>query len=440
MKFAKIYLLIFLIQLTSSSIFYINFKKEGPDPKKELIDNMYENDIITNDITFGTPEQKIPLHIKCEVFSLYVSSTLILGDFPKYDSSKSSTYKLLETRSYNIQPFSKAQNVLDTIKINNKEILKYNFIVAETLRYNQSGVLGLLPNSNNDILLNGTNIIKQLKEEKKITNSYAFTLNYTDGDNGQIIIGDYPHVYNPIYFIDDYMSTQTKIRKGNDFHWDIGFDEILYKNTSLPGFIYDGEIVFEFNLVLGSSKFAEFIEKDFFTKKIRDDKKCFRQSYYHKTTYVSFNYYYCDLDVNITEFGNITFSLKSLGDPIIFTPEELFKKEGDKYYFQFIFSTGTIYRWKLGNLFLKKLKTVVFDLDKKMIGRYTMKTDPKEKQKQKEDEYKHKRNTWIIVVILIIICVFLALYAKKLIKRANKKRRRNLIDEEYDYTTVDKIT
>ncbi len=401
---------------------------------------MYENDIITNDITFGTPEQKIPLHIKCEVFSLYVSSTLILGDFPKYDSSKSSTYKLLETRSYNIQPFSKAQNVLDTIKINNKEILKYNFIVAETLRYNQSGVLGLLPNSNNDILLNGTNIIKQLKEEKKITNSYAFTLNYTDGDNGQIIIGDYPHVYNPIYFIDDYMSTQTKIRKGNDFHWDIGFDEILYKNTSLPGFIYDGEIVFEFNLVLGSSKFAEFIEKDFFTKKIRDDKKCFRQSYYHKTTYVSFNYYYCDLDVNITEFGNITFSLKSLGDPIIFTPEELFKKEGDKYYFQFIFSTGTIYRWKLGNLFLKKLKTVVFDLDKKMIGRYTMKTDPKEKQKQKEDEYKHKRNTWIIVVILIIICVFLALYAKKLIKRANKKRRRNLIDEEYDYTTVDKIT
>ena len=438
MKFAKIYLLIFLIQLTSSSVFYINFKKEGPDSKKVLLENMYENNIITNDITFGTPEQKIPLYIKFEVFSLYVSSTLILGDFPKYDSSKSLTYKLREKRSYNIQPFSKAQNVLDTIKINNKEILEYNFIVAEALRYNHSGVLGLLPNPNNDKLLNNTNILKQLKE-KKITNSYAFTLNYTDGDNGQIIIGDYPHECNPIYFIDDYMSTQTKIRKGNDFHWDIGFDEILYKNTSLPGFIYDAEIVLEFNLVLGSNKFAEFIEKDFFTKKIRDEKKCFRESFYHKTTYVSFNYYYCDLDVNITELGNITFSLKSFGDPIIFTPVELFKKEGDKYYFQFIFSTGNIYRWKLGNLFLKKLKTVVFDLDKKMIGRYSMKTDPKEKQKQKDDEFKRKRNIWIIVVILIIICVFLAIYARKLIKRANKKRRKNLIDEEYDYTTMDKI-
>ena len=74
-----------------------------------------------------------------------------------------------------------------------------------------------------------------------------------------------------------------------------------------------------------------------------------------------------------------------------------------------------------------------------MIGRYSMKTDPKEKQKQKDDEFKRKRNIWIIVVILIIICVFLSIYARKLIKRANKKRRKNLIDEEYDYTTFDKI-
>ena len=136
--------------------------------------------------------------------------------------------------------------------------------------------------------------------------------------------------------------------------------------------------------------------------------------------------------------SNVTFKRKDWGEDIVFTPKELFREVDDFLYFQifFINNDRTFYRWKLGRIFLQKVKTIILDKDRKIIGRYTMETNPDLKEKEEKDESKKKKWIWIIVIILIIISIILIYYANKLFSKIRRKKRLNEVIDDYDYTPV----
>ena len=105
------------------------------------------------------------------------------------------------------------------------------------------------------------------------------------------------------------------------------------------------------------------------------------------------------------------------------------------YILSFIF----IYKKKflsLNNIFSLSTKNIY--KDRKIMGRYTMETNPEIKEKEKEDDSKKKKRIWIIVVILISISIILGFYLNKLFTKLRRKKRLNEVIDDYDYTPVNK--
>ncbi len=228
-----------------------------------------------------------------------------------------------------------------------------------------------------------------------------------------------------------------EMRSGDEFHWDLKFDGIYYKNLTNINYINYAELTTDIDIIIGSNKFKETLNKDFFASAVRNN-ECFSKSTYYN--YDTLFYYYCNPNINISNLDDIVFKRKDWGNDIIFTPQELFKTIDNYKYFLifFINNDRSFYRWKLGRIFLHKVKTIVLDKDRKIMGRYTMETNPEIKEKEKEDDSKKKKRIWIIIVILISISIILGFYLNKLFTKLRRKKRLNEVIDDYDYTPVNK--
>ena len=437
MKINFLFFSIFILIINKShnlGIYRLPFKKRETHNKDKIV-NIIKTELVT-EISIGSPGQKLPLTINLDTFSFYVAHTSITGDFPKFNLEKSSTYKLINKYTYSIQPFFSGYHSNDTISFNNTNIPEFIFVLADNLKYNSSGAIGLSPTAYHDHKINDCNIIEQLKKKNLIKN-YVFTINFTNETEGEIIIGDYPSEYNRYYVEDDFIYMKAEMRAGNEFHWDLKFDGIYYKNTTSYLYINYAEFSTDIDIIIGSNAFKESLDKDFFKEAIRE-KQCFTAQINYE--YQTLHYYYCNLNVNVSKIGNIEFKRKDWGVDYLFTPQELFKIVDDYKYFLifFINSDRSFYRWKLGRIFLHKVKTIVLDKDRKIMGRYTMETNPEIKEKEKEDDSKKKKRIWIIVVILISISIILGFYLNKLFTKLRRKKRLNEVIDDYDYTPVNK--
>ena len=205
MKIIFLFFSIFILNIfkaNSKGIYRLPFKKRETH-NKDMIINIIKNEIVT-EISIGNPGQKIPLLICLDTFSFYVADPTIVGDFPKFNPNKSSTYNLIKKNSYSVQPFYSGYHSKDIISFNNTIINDFTFVLADNLKYNSSGAIGLSPTPYNDNKINDCNIVEQLKK-KGLTNNYVFTINYTSETEGEIIIGDYPSEYNRYYVQDDFL-------------------------------------------------------------------------------------------------------------------------------------------------------------------------------------------------------------------------------------------
>ena len=429
--FLFIFSIIFISIKTQQRIFRFPFKKKESNDK-DIIKSVLENKIYT-EINIGTPPQKIPVQINLDIFSFYLADPTIKGDFPKFNSTKSSSYSYSQRITFfNIQPFRSGYHSKDYLYFNNTKLSDFLFILADQLYNNNSGVLGFAPMCLHEKRVNDTNILDQLKK-KNLVKSYVFTVNYTSENEGEIIVGDYPSEYNIYYMKEDFLYIKAEMRS-YEFHWDLSFDGIYFNNVTSITYTYYAEFNIDLDIIIGSKKFRNELNIAFFDKKI-ENKECFYNLIYYK--YSNLYYFYCNLDTNISNFSDIEFRRKDWGESVIFTSKELFKKVGNHLYFIIFFEESSVfYRWKLGRIFFQKLKTVVFDKERKIIGRYTMETDPLIKIREEEAKKRKKRNIWIILICLIIICLFLALYANKLFSKFIRKKRINELIDDYDYSPV----
>jgi hypothetical protein len=424
--------IIFIHKINSLGIFRLPFKKRETHNKDKIMD-IIKNEIVT-EISIGSPGQKLPLLICVDTYSFYVADPTIMGEFSKFDSNKSSTYKLIQKNTYSIQPFYSGYHSKDTISFNNTNINDFIFVLADKLKYNSSGAIGLSPTHYHDSKISDCNIVEQLKK-KGLTNNRVFTINYTSETEGEIIIGDYPSEYNRYYVKDDFLYMNAEMRSGDEFHWDLKFDGIYYKNLTNINYINYAELSTDIDIIIGSNKFKETLNKDFFARAVRNN-ECFSKSTYYN--YDTLFYYYCNPNINISNLDDIVFKRKDWGNDIIFTPQELFKTIDNYKYFLifFINNDRSFYRWKLGRLFLQKVKTIILDKERKIIGRYTMETNPEIKENELKNELKTKRRIWIIVIVLIVISIILAFYLNKLFTKMRRKKRLNEVIDDYDYTPV----
>ena len=409
--------------------FYTKEEKLENLSHNSLMTKMFPNKIETK-INIGTPNQEIPLRIKLLRYPISISSkSLNYFKIEKFDEKNSSTYISLDIREnyYGYQDFQLAKKSKDNIFLNNNNITLNNFTfflaTMELQNYMESGVLGLRIPDNNYRTID-VNFIKQLKE-RNLINSYNFFIRYLNEKEGELIIGNLPHeindnIFNENNFI-EFKATIISDSLGFCFK-DSFFGNILIESD------FKGELAIEDNFIRGDNSFKNILVKHFF--QIYFDRKiCFNSSF----DYLEFkknDFFYCNKNINLSEFQNINFTVKDTNFEILFESKDLFFEYNDYYYFVIYFPqiSYNYNHFRLGKPFFKKY-LITFNQDKKMIGYY--KTIIKEKNINFNINKKYI--PWIITIISVIGMLIMGFYILYYRPFRLRKKRANELEDEYDY-------
>ena len=373
------------------------------DKTFNYINYILNNDLIT-EISIGTPFQKIPISIRMEQEPTYLTPPFLNGLF---NSNNSKTfYSDFIEGEYGDEIIKKAYSFQDNINLdfldNEKIISNITFLYAIKQKSKRNklnlGNLGLYykPYSGN----NSLNLIFQLKN-KNLISSLVYSFNFINDNEGDLYIGEYPHIFNKSYFNDFNLNN---INVNLLFVWSSQFDKItfgndiieikrFYLNSSLGG-------------IIGPKKFLDNIQKLYFNQKIKEN-KC---KILNENIYI---YFECNKDLDISDFPNLDFYLKENNLNFNINYNDLFEVINDKLYCKLIFQKYNTLHWYLGIPFLKKY-IVAFDQDKKLFTFYKMNNE--------------KTN---FIPLYLLICFVLIL----ILSRYYKPKR--IRSSEIDYNLID---
>ena len=416
-------------------------------------------------IKIGTPSQELSLRIKTLSIQLSINS-IQMGTYKitRFNESNSSTFINLEPNSYSHnygQPdFTFAMKSKDVINLENKLSLdNFTFLLGiEDYNINrESGVFGLRI-ADLDHRVNDVSFIKQLKERNLIKN-YTFFIQYEKDEfnqtnSGKIIIGTFPHEYDPKkynqkYFREFYAeivgsSMGFKIKKA--FYGDIFINED-----------FKAQLAIEDYFIRGTEKFKKILLEKFFQKNIDSGLCSFSSFDYMQDKQLGF--FYCKTDLNLSEFKNIIFTVDNFGMSdedkenfdlnnthliIELNYKDLFAEFDNKYYFLMYFpkrNYETDY-FKFGKIIFQKY-ILNYNLETKKFGFYINeeKEDKNNNNKEKpNDENKNSDKkeenfvSWILVGILgfaVLVLIGYLIYINPCKKRS--KRANELMDDNYTY-------
>ena len=428
---------LFHIILFSKIILSLNYIKIPFERtyKEKITKNNYLDYLINSKLTckipIGTPEQIIPFHIKLNKYATFISSSNIKeinNDIIKFNEIQSSSYEKSNKINYYSpnQEFSYGIESIDNFNLKNDKNKKLNkkiqFILATSLRKNESAGLGLdihIPPGQN---LNKVNLINQLKDNKDI-NSYGFSF-YFENKNYYLILGAYPNEYNSNYDIEDFLKIQTQSDNNYLYKWGIKSDKIIYNNKTL---INNKIIFFEPSIkaIIGTSSFYLNVTNDFFNEYLNKN-KCKSKVIYGNIIDDDgdFLFFYCDNDVDISNFKSIFFVLNGFNYELSY--KDLFESFENEIYFLvgFKYESDQIsnkQNWIMGQPFFSK-NILVFDQNYKIIGFYT---------KTKKFKFIFIFPT-LLIILLIAIIILLIFYFYRYI-RSHRKIRANELDDNFDY-------
>ena len=381
-----------------------------------------DNDIQT-EIKIGTPAQKIPLYIVFDEYLSVISNKSIGG---KYDSVMSKTYNNLT--SVDIFYFLKAgdyfygKNSIENIKFNvknnyieNNKIstrdFNYSFILCsnrEEEKYktnkkkNMIGLQYRIVNSDRD-----ENFLNQLKENNEIK-TFTYLINFPESEI--------------IFNVQNYEDFNYINYKLENFNVIIDFDEIKYNNETYSD--KEVQINFDFNGIISSRNYFEYINKTFF-EKYYNNNICFDLSIKYKDIFIIIA---CNKSkFNYEDFPTIFFYHKKLNKTFELIKDDLFMEKNNTIFFLVYYQKILIPNWVLGYPFLKKYP-IVFDPEKKIIGIPNKIFIIKKK-------YLNKNQIFIIILILIIILMLIILIKFCLIlkNKIYRKIRANELEDNYEY-------
>ena len=390
----------------------------------------YAHNKIYTPINIGSASTEIQIQIKMSQYSFCIRNDSLI-----YNYQTSSSYKSIgeEFDNYNTDyktaiP-SKESFILgkEKIKINN------NFLLTRNSKFNNEGILGLKIHENNN-KTTGYNLISQLKANKLI-NKEAFFFNFDkDSDNGELIIGEYPHLIDK--YKEKYPQYQFKDKSIDIFNYEMNFD-LLFRSIFYEGKEIEKDtrahIEIESGYIKGSKYFEDISYNFFYPHVIK--KKCHREE-----VNVLYLAYICEdyPELDLSKFPEIKFYISSANYNLTLTYEDLFIKKDGKVYFLVVFDKfGYNVQWTLGNTFLKRNK-LVFDIDKRIIGIYDENIkDINHKNNNDNRSYSYNLLIYVIIIIvavLIIIGLTVFIIYKFFWRKRNKKPYE--INEDYEYNAA----
>ena len=234
-----------------------------------------------------------------------------------------------------------------------------------------------------------TNFLKELKD-KALINKTIWSVQFPDIDEdtvkkGNIVIGEYPHIYEPNYYKEEQylkMKIPEMYNNNTEHAWKLNVDsasilKLYYENTDKKEIglscDYIKSISIEFGLYMMYApkklfdQLKELYFENLFDKGICDYKKI-------KTDEDKIIIVYCDKDLfevkDQMEFPKIIFDIQKLGGNFELTYKEVFMTKNNKVYLMIAFSSKQIVsNIKLGQIFLYKYQ-FTFDYDNREIGVY----------------------------------------------------------------------
>ena len=417
MKIKALILLIFL-KISLQITFPFNRENFTLLSGKNIHSLLFENKIQTN-ILIGTPQIKIPLNIKTQEYTLSIvsSNIKIKEKIPLFNERNSSSIKFfyLDPDDYLNEDFTFGSLGTETFNFGKENITleQIQFLLAYGLNVIESGVLGLnlfYKNFN----LKFTNIINQLKQ-RKIINESVFYFTFNDYNNGDLIIGEYPHESNNDKFNkDDFISFSIYIKDVNIQKYNFLFDKIFFNNLEIENNI-ECDVSIENGMIKVNKVLFEKIEEIFFEDYVK-------KNICEKVVLFNGNFsYICNEKLNVKKFKEVKFMIRRIN--FILDGNDLFYKFENKYYFLIYYGNDSN-NCVIGKPFFNKY-TLIFEHDKKTIGFYNSKNN------KKVNVFGIFIVIFLFIVVLVLI-VFIFIYINK--RKTLKQKALEMNEEDFEYS------
>ena len=266
-------------------------------------------------------------------------------------------------------------------------------------------------------------------------NSTQWTLKYTKEDEGFLIIGESPIIYDPMFKNKKYIEYRTYAAQDSEgVYFGIEFDDIYLNNKSLN--IKNVHFCHDLGVILVNRRIYEEIQEIGFKKYI--DKE--NNKGICKTEWVFGKYGYIQCDSNrftqddINSFPTIYFKKIDMGYIFELNSQDLFSKNIDgKIYFLILFDLQNS-DIKIGKPFHKKYPFTV-DNEKNTISLFLL--DNESENSDKKDRIDIIYIVVLVVVIFILISIASFFAYQLYLKKGKTKKRANELDEDYEYLSKD---
>ena len=404
------------INLTYESYIVYPFKKSTKE-NKSYPENLLQNDLEIT-LKIGTPPQSVDLNLRSRIYTFFVTSSQVNLPYKLFNEKESTSLVQISKKETNFtnMEYSKGLKISESIYINNKELKGITLMLGTELAYNECGALGLrLINSHESS--NDLSFIYQIKKYANL-DSYTFTLKYKNDEEGDLIIGAYPHVYDNKFNEKNFFYSKAGSNK-NGVNWVLNFDIIKYNNKSVNVGSKKSLINIEYGLIQAPFKYKNYFKNNFYgdrcSEKFNDKRN---------VTIV-----HCSSNFDITSFKDLIFELKDIETQFVFTYKDLFIKENNEYIFGIVFDEDVDAKdptWIFGKPFMKKYE-LVYDLDRKIIGLY--------KEGSESPSEKSKVNVVFIILLIILVLAVagLSYFIFFYLKKTRKSRAFELNDDNFDY-------
>jgi hypothetical protein len=437
MEYVLYYILIlFSIFQIKSDLIVLPFQiKDVPGKKNQQF--------IYTSFEIGEPKQKVEgeINFKNSTFFMVYNNEIINET---YNPTKSETFDLisknvsirdLDESSYLAKEnfnFYSDMNCQLKKKYENIPIVVPSSDTSPEKNTSLSPIIGLQIESQNK----SYNFIDILKS-KKITNNYYWTIKFSTSNNGTIIIGDLPHIYdqknykeNNLLFVNTY-STKNKL------YWGMHISSVKFYGITMNDNII-GKIDPKILEIFGSYEYITTIGKIFFQKYI-DNNICKR--IWDEVNGEDVFRFICEKDKfntsDINDFPSIQLINTEMNTTFEFNGNELFHEKDDKIIFQIVAKTGrTDGEWILGRIFLLKYQ-IMFDNDNNLIGIYLSKNDNEENDKVDINNKGHNVYMILIIILIVILLIIISLLVYMAITKKgickNKRKRLAELNDDFVY-------
>ena len=415
-----------------------------------ILNNIY------SEIFIGSPSQKIIGFYsgKSEIFSL-ISDKCFLDD-SKYDLSLSKTFRKISNFNFSYKKYEnccyaqenfefESYNENDKIFFDN---LKFFLTNAYNKNKNACALIGLRLNYQDMFIENPKNfiyyIIQYYNNNIKKLNSFYWTFNYQNNNEGYLSIGDPPHIYDSLNYKNKKFNEFNIQARYSTLNWAIQFKQIFLnkgnENIFLKKYSEGHNCVFypELNIILSTIDYFNLIKKNFFTKFFKEN-ICFIKNAFISdinSTIIKglsgeYILFYCDrnkireYDINkfYNEFPTLNFYFNLFNYNFTLNASDLFYEDeiNNKIFFLIGNKKNEVDQWIFGKIFMKKFQ-FVFNTEMKTLGYYTENNKNNDIKRRYLNNINYKNILILIIVVILFMFVvgfFVYKYRKGFFKEGN---------------------